>query len=87
MPTVLVNFNGNNGSGPNGSLTLSGSTLYGATEGGGAYGNGTVFSLTPDPTPVPEASSVVSMGLMLALGLGGMVIASKRVRTHEKGQR
>ncbi len=28
--------------------------------------------------PVPEASSVVSFGLLLALGLGGMVIAAKR---------
>ena len=30
------------------------------------------------PTPAPEASTTVSLGLMLALGMGGLVIASKR---------
>lgn len=29
-------------------------------------------------TPVPEASTTVSLGLLLALGLGGMVVAAKR---------
>ena len=30
------------------------------------------------PAPVPEASTTVSLGLLLALGLGGMVVAAKR---------
>lgn len=30
------------------------------------------------PAPVPEASTTVSFGLLLALGLGGMVIAARR---------
>lgn len=35
-------------------------------------------SVTPASAPVPEASTTVSLGLMLALGLGGVVIAAKR---------
>jgi len=35
------------------------------------------------PAPVPEASSTASFGL-LALGLGGMVIAAKRKKTNVK---
>ena len=37
--------------------------------------------LTPVPAAVPEASTTVSMGLLLALGLGGLVLAKKRVRS------
>ncbi len=36
------------------------------------------FSVTVDPSPVPEASTTVSFGLLLLLGLGGVVIAKKR---------
>jgi len=37
------------------------------------------FSLTDAPIPaVPEASTTVSLGLLLALGMGGMVLARKR---------
>ena len=31
-----------------------------------------------DAGPVPEASTTVSLGLLLALGLGGLVVAGKR---------
>ena len=37
-------------------------------------------SLTLAPSPVPEASTPVSFGLLLALGLGGMVVAACRKR-------
>ncbi len=35
-------------------------------------------SLTQTPPAVPEASTTVSLGLLLALGLGGMVVAGRR---------
>jgi len=34
--------------------------------------------------PVPEASTTVSFGLLLALGLGGLVIAARRKKTGAK---
>ena len=34
--------------------------------------------------PVPEASTTVSFGLLLALGLGGLVVAAKRKRAGKK---
>ncbi len=49
--------------------------LFGTTsQSSGAFG-----SLIA-PAAVPEASSVVSLGLMLALGLGGIVAARKKAR-------
>jgi hypothetical protein len=51
---------------------------------GGADGNAsdTVatqdFSVTVLPAAVPEASSVVSLGVLLALGLGGLVVSTRR---------
>ena len=36
------------------------------------------FSGTPNAPSVPEASTTVSLGLLLALGLGGLTIAKKR---------
>lgn len=41
-------------------------------------GRGGAFLLTPTANPVPEASSVVSLGLLLLLGLGGMVVSRRR---------
>lgn len=41
-------------------------------ESGGAFG-----IITPGPAAVPEASTTVSFGLLLALGLGGMMVAAK----------
>lgn len=40
---------------------------------------GYAFLLTPIAAAVPEASTTVSLGL-LALGMGGMIIAAKRKR-------
>jgi uncharacterized repeat protein (TIGR03803 family) len=50
--SVLVNFNGTNGSLPvTGSLTLGpDGNLWGATCQGGAYEKGTVFNMTPSGT-------------------------------------
>ncbi len=54
----------------------------------GTFGEGTTFATVNDPAflafgpsappAVPEASTTVSLGLLLALGIGGMVIAKKR---------
>ena len=44
------------------------------------FGLATQFTFAP----VPEASTTVSLGLLLALGLGGMVIAAKRRKTDVK---
>lgn len=41
---------------------------------------GTVTRITINPPAVPEASTTVSLGLLLALGLGGVVVAGKRKR-------
>jgi len=57
--------------------------------GAGAFGAAqTVETGLSDPSflafgpsvsaPVPEASTTVSLGLLLALGMGGMVVAAKR---------
>ena len=37
-------------------------------------------SLTLAAAPVPEASTTVSLGLLLLLGLGGLVVAARRKR-------
>ena len=51
------------------------------------HGNGfsaskgqTAFSVYGTPAAVPESSTTVSLGLLLALGLGGIVLAKKRTR-------
>jgi hypothetical protein len=36
------------------------------------------FSVTVEPPAVPEASTTVSLGLLLALGLGGVVVSARR---------
>ena len=54
--------------GPNGTLYIS--------ELGTSPSGGEVFSFTP----VPEASTTVSFGLLLVLGLGGLMIARKKSR-------
>ena len=48
-----------------------------ATSGREASG-GTVTRITLDSSPVPEASATVSLGLLLALGLGGTVVAARK---------
>jgi len=48
VQSVMVNFNGTNGSYPGGNLSIDASgNLYGTTQLGGAKGFGTVFELTP----------------------------------------
>ncbi len=42
----------------------------------------TAGSLIATAAPVPEASTVVSFGLLLALGLGGLVFAAKRKKAR-----
>ena len=37
-----------------------------------------ILSLNPTPAAVPEASSVVSLGVLLALGLGGLAVSARR---------
>ena len=44
--------------------------------------NGTLHGFLGAPPPVPEASTTVSFGLLLALGLGGMALAAKRKKAH-----
>ena len=39
------------------------------------------FSVTVAPPAVPEASTTVSLGLLLLLGLGGTVVAAKRKKS------
>jgi sugar lactone lactonase YvrE len=56
----------------------------------GTFGTGTVvetglntpsfLAFGPSVPAVPEASTTVSLGLLLALGMGGMVVAAKRKR-------
>lgn len=45
--------------------------------GATASGQSEAFLLTPN-APVPEASSVVAFGLLLALGLGGLALSARR---------
>lgn len=40
------------------------------------FGSGATF--TASFNPVPEASTTVSFGLLLAVGLGGLMVAAKR---------
>ena len=36
------------------------------------------LDITTTPAPVPEASTTVSLGLLLALGMGGIIVAARR---------
>ncbi len=45
---------------------------------GGNTGNVPSLTLTAIPAAVPEASTTVSLGLLLALGLGGLAVARRR---------
>ena len=58
----------------------SGTTI--ATYGSGATSYPTALAFFPAaPAAVPEASTTVSMGLLLGLGLGGVVVGRKRARS------
>lgn len=39
--------------------------------------------VTPNAAPVPEASTLVSLGLMLTLGLGGTVVAARKKKAAQ----
>ena len=52
-------------------------TLTGVLSTGGQYIGLDNISVTPN-APVPEASTTVSLGLLLALGMGGLVVAARR---------
>jgi len=49
-----------------------------AGSGGGSAGNYPSLTLTAIPAAVPEASTTVSLGLLLALGLGGLAVVGRR---------
>ena len=48
------------------------------TAGGTGVRSTSTFTTSFTTAPVPEASTTVSLGLLLALGMGGMVVAAKR---------
>ena len=52
IPNVLYEFMGSpDGDNPSGIVVLPGPVIYGTTSGGGTTQDGTVFSLTPPPSP------------------------------------
>lgn len=68
-------------------LLTSSNILNLSIDEGGDGGDGyAVDFLTVGVTssPVPEASTTASFGLLLALGLGGLVVAAKRKKTNVK---
>jgi uncharacterized repeat protein (TIGR03803 family) len=77
-PTVLVSFDGSNGSCATGDLTLVGNTLYGTTGGGGACGGcGTVFAYTvPEPGDANLDGRVDVNDLTIVLTNCGQTVAS-----------
>jgi hypothetical protein len=53
-------------------------TIIGTQTAGGQFIGLDNVSVTQNPAAVPEASTTVSFGLLLMLGLGGMTVAAKR---------
>ena len=71
------------GSFPQGSLLTNSGEFATPVTGGSTVGRAiSAGSLVATGAPVPEASTTVSFGLLLALGLGGLVIAAKRKKAH-----
>ena len=58
--------------------TFATQTLTGITITNGSGSSANFLSAVTVASPVPEASSFVSLGLMLALGLGGLAVARRR---------
>lgn len=56
---------------------------YGTNKNFSSDSTGITASFTPvsNSAPVPEASSLVSLGLMLLLGIGGMAVRRRKART------
>ena len=80
-PTILASFDQANSAGPTGGLIYSGGIFYGSTISGGGgdlNGLGSIFAIIPNGAPVPEASSLISFGLLLVGGLGGLVLRRRR---------
>ena len=75
--TLLATLAG--GSNYTGLLAGSDNALYLSDQGSGA-GAGEVLRFALPAAPVPEASTTVSFGLLLALGLGSVVVARKKTR-------
>jgi len=65
-----------------GALSASGEFATPVTGGSAVARVISAGSLVATGAPVPEASTTVSFGLLLALGLGGLVIAAKRKKAH-----
>ena len=61
--------------------TITGNPAGGFFNFGGSPVANFGWSIRTTPAPVPEASTTVSLGLLLALGMGGLLIASKRKKT------
>lgn len=59
-------------------FTIRGTLLDGKSLTSNYFDNGGRLLFNGAPAPVPEAPSMVSLGLLLALGLGGVVIARRR---------
>ena len=60
-------------------VSFSTSGIYLNFQGLVITGTGNVtLDIAATPAPVPEASTTVSLGLLLALGMGGLVAAGKR---------
>jgi hypothetical protein len=94
---VAIANGGINVSGGGNTATLS-SPFIPLTEGDTldfavGYGNGTYFNdstglyatVTSMGSPVPEASTTVSLGLLLALGLGGFTVNARRRKAQAAG--
>jgi len=83
VPGTNVTAQGFIGSGelaPIGSASNSARSLISifSSEGARGLNAGGSLIVTNSASPVPEASTTVSLGLLLALGLGGLVVAGKR---------
>ena len=67
---------------PASDLTFDGSDVSAQIAGVGPFQSGEtlVLDVASTPAAVPEASTTVSFGLLLALGLGGVLIAKKKMR-------
>ena len=76
---AIYSFDGLVAGEPNSSLIIDAyGNIFGTTSKGG-NGGGTVFELLGADSPaVPEASTTVSLGLLLMLGMGGLAVARRK---------
>jgi len=71
----------NDPSGSVAEITINPNGSFSTRANPNANGGPSVATITLVPPAVPEASSSVSLGVLLALGLGGTVLARKRKAT------